>query len=128
MPMEILMRYRYPTHPELLLCMIENQKIPPADLTSLDTSQVGSVWNPYLKSYCSLMFGVGELVHPKELKLIVGLSLYPWLKMGVTPQLVKLVVNSIEKEEEDDQDELLEENTAQLLMRYGQDDDDEDYY
>ena len=128
MPSDILMRYRYPTHPELLLCMIENQKVPPGDLASLDTSQVPAVWSPYLKSYCALVYGVGELAHPQELRLITGVSLFPWLKHGVTPELVRLVVNSIENEEEEDQDDLIEENTAQLLARYENEDDDEDYY
>jgi len=61
-----------------------------------------------------MIYGVGNLCHPTNLKSIIGVSLYPWLKDGLTPQIIKLIVNSIEDEEEDD-DDLQEENTAQLL-------------
>jgi hypothetical protein len=33
---------------------------------------------------------------------ILGVSLFPWLKEGVSPHLVKLIVDSIEDEEEEE--------------------------
>lgn len=55
------------------------------------------------------------------------MSLYPWLKEGVCPEIVKIVTDHLD--EEDDDDDLLEENTAQMLERYAQEDDEdeEDY-
>lgn len=54
----------------------------------------------------------------------MGVSLFPWLQQGVSPELVKLIVDSID--DEDDEDELLEENTAQLLEKYANEDDEDE--
>jgi hypothetical protein len=43
-----------------------------------------------------MIYGVGNLFNPNDLKAIVGVSLYPWLKDGLTPQIIKLIVNSVE--------------------------------
>ena len=57
----------------------------------------------------------------------MGISLTPWLKAGVTPEIVKMIVNA---EQEEDEGYLQEENTAQMLQKYAEEDDDdeEDFY
>ncbi len=41
MPNDLLRRYPYPTHPELLLCLIENKRLSPEEIFRLDTTQIG---------------------------------------------------------------------------------------
>ena len=87
-----------------------------------------AVWSPYLKSYGALVYGVGELAHPQELRLVIGVSLFPWLKHGVTTELVQLVVDSVEYEEKEEQDEIFEGNTVQLLAHYENEEEDDENY
>lgn len=111
----MLRNYPWPTHPQLILALIENQRISAQELGCLDTSQVNQIWSPYLSSYSAVVYGIGSLCNPQDVKSIVGVSLFPWLKEGVTPELVKMIIDSIDEENEDEEEDLLEENTAQLL-------------
>lgn len=114
-PDQVLRNYPWPTHPQLILALIENQRISAQELGSLDTSQVNQIWSPYLSSYSAMVYGIGSLCNPRDVKSIVGVSLFPWLKEGVTAELVKMIIDSIDEENEDEEEDLLEENTAQLL-------------
>lgn len=40
MPEQILHKYQYPIHPELILCLIENKKIHPNDLQKLGFNKI----------------------------------------------------------------------------------------
>ena len=71
------------------------------ELGSLNTSEVDAVWTPYLAAYSRTVLGVGSLGSTDQLHSIMGLSLYPWLKEGVNPHLVKLVTDSIDDESDD---------------------------
>jgi hypothetical protein len=43
-----------------------------------------------------MLYGIGSMSDPQNLKSIIGVSLFPWLKSGITVELVKLIINSIE--------------------------------
>lgn len=75
-----------------------------------------ATWSSYLAAYSWVVFGIGGLNPPQTMRGIVGVSLFPWLKEGITPQLVKMIANSID--DEDDDEDLIAENTAQLLEKY----------
>lgn len=100
MPDDILKRYPYPTHPELLLCLIENKRLSPGEIFRLDTSQVGEIWLPYITGYTFLLYGVGALAPAAALRPITGVSLFPWLQGVPEPELVRLIVMACEAEEE----------------------------
>lgn len=84
-PDQVLRNYPWPKHPELILALIENQRISPQELGNLNTSEVDAIWTPYLSAYSWVVFGVGGLTDIHSIKSIVGVSLYPWLKEGVNP-------------------------------------------
>jgi fumarate reductase subunit D len=59
MPIELLRRYPYPNHPQLILCLIENKRLEVGEIYRLDTSQVDQAWLPYIVGYTQLIYGVG---------------------------------------------------------------------
>lgn len=79
MPQEIVHKYPYSRNPEVILCMIENKKLSQADLSNLNTSEIDSQWNLILQSYTAVVYGLGEVCDPKQLKMLDGVSLYPWI-------------------------------------------------
>jgi hypothetical protein len=79
MPMELLKRYPYPSNPELLLCLIENKKLDQGELSGLNTAQVDEQWGLILQSYTALVYGCGSLCDIRALKMLNGVSLYPWI-------------------------------------------------
>ena len=38
------------------------------------------VWAMILQSYSYIVYGIGNVSEPKDLKLVTGVSLFPWLK------------------------------------------------
>lgn len=96
MPPQLLQRYPLPRHQQLLLCLIENKRLDPQQFGRLDTSMVDAQWSPYLTGYSYFVYGIGELAPVRLLKPIVGVSLAPWLQQGITLDLLKLTLNSIE--------------------------------
>lgn len=59
MPEQILHYYPYPTNQELLLCLIENKKLTPDQISMLPTNQIDIQWNLILQSYTSFVYGIG---------------------------------------------------------------------
>jgi hypothetical protein len=43
-----------------------------------------------------VVYNVGSLANPSDLHEIVGVSLYPWLKEGVSPEMVKIIAASVD--------------------------------
>lgn len=61
-----------------------------------------------------MIYGVGEICNLSQLKMLNGVSLYPWIEHRMDLDVVKRVLFMIEDEEGDD-DDLEEENTMQML-------------
>jgi hypothetical protein len=95
-PDHVLRNYPWPKHSQLILALIENRRLSQQELNCIDTSQVDMIWTPYLSSYSCMVYDVGNLSNPSEIRSILGVSLFPWLKQGVCAELVKLTLNSIE--------------------------------
>jgi len=49
-----------------------------------------------------VVFNIGSLANPRDIHEIVGVSLYPWLKEGVCPEMVKIIAGSVDEDDEDD--------------------------
>lgn len=123
MPIELLRRYPYPSHPQLLLALIENKRLTPEEAASLAFLNIDEIWRPYVLAYLHALYGIitlteeefTSLTDPARLHPIAGLSLFPWLQRPLSPHLVRLIVNAYEAEKEEEEDIEDEENTAQLL-------------
>jgi len=44
-----------------------------------------------------MIYGIGSISNTSNLKSIIGISLYPWLNNGVNPDLVKIMIDTIEE-------------------------------
>jgi hypothetical protein len=95
-PDQVLRSYPWPHHQQLILALIENRRLEPQELTVLNTTEVYPNWSPYLAAYSRIVYNVGGLADPQGIHGIVGVSLFPWLKEGISPQLVKLITDSID--------------------------------
>ena len=100
LPDDILHKYPYPFHSELILALIENKRLNPGQIAQINTSLVDNVWAQYLESYKALVYGVGSVTNPQYLKSITGVSLYPWLVSYFDTHLVKIILSRIQSEEE----------------------------
>ena len=60
------------------------------------------MWSAYLSAYSLVVFNIGSLANPRDIHEIVGVSLYPWLKEGVCPEMVKIIAGSVDEDDEDD--------------------------
>lgn len=114
LPDNVLHKYPYPLHSELILAMIENKRLNLDQITQLDTSLVDNIWAQYLSSYKTIVHGSGSVNSSQTLKTITGVSLYPWLDQCFDVYLVKIILSQIQSEEEEDED-FDEENTMQML-------------
>ena len=118
-PDQVLRNYPWPTHQELILALIENRRISAEELGGLNTSSVNELWSTYLSAYSWVVFNIGGLSDPQAVRGIVGVSLFPWLKEGINPALIKIIADSVDDEYADNDDEdYLNENTEQLLEKY----------
>ena len=125
MPDTILHQYPYPTNPELILCLIQNKKIPAQSLGSLNISNIDSQWNLILQSYTAFVYGIGEICSINQLKMLNGVSLSPWIENQLGVEVIKRVIFAIEDEEA--ADDYYSENTMQMLQQMAQEDDDDDF-
>jgi hypothetical protein len=82
--------------------LIENKRLAPNEITQLNTSLVDSIWAQYLESYKAIVYGSGTATNTQNLKIITGVSLYPWLVQCFDTQLVKIVLGQIQFKEEDE--------------------------
>lgn len=92
MPEPILFRYPYPVNPEILLCLIENKKIPGDMLGGLNLSGIDRQWALILESYTSFIYGVGQICDLGQLKMLNGVSLYPWIEQRMGLDVLKRVL------------------------------------
>ena len=97
MPAELLKRYSYPSHPQLILCLVENQRFALEEVCNLNIAGFDQSWAPYIQSYTSLVYGVGHVSDPTLIRPIIGISLLPWLKAALHPVLVRLIANAVEE-------------------------------
>ena len=118
LPDNILHKYPYPIHSELILALIENKRLSLNDIGQLNTSLVDGIWAQYLQSYKAVVYGEGTVTSPQNLKTITGVSLYPWLFNFFDFNLVKVMLSQIHSEDEEGNDDYYEENTMQLLEKY----------
>jgi hypothetical protein len=59
--------------------LIENKKLRADELSSLGNTPMDGQWRMILQSYTALVYGVGSVSDPEQLKLMSGVSLYPWV-------------------------------------------------
>ncbi len=104
LPDNVLHKYPYPLHSELILALIENKRLDLNQVTQLDTNLVDNNWAQYLSSYTTIVYGSGIVNSCQNLKAITGVSLYPWLVQCFDVYLVKIVLSQIQSEEEEDED------------------------
>jgi hypothetical protein len=45
-----------------------------------------------------MIYNIGSLPAPENMHPIIGVSLFPWLKVCVNPCLIKYIVNAIDAE------------------------------
>lgn len=110
-----------------MLCMIENKKLDASQLNSLNTSEVDTQWRLILQSYTAVGYGLGQVCPITDLKMLMGISLCPWIEFNFDLDVVKKVMNALEEEQTGD--ECFEQNTVQMLQKFAnEDDDDADYY
>jgi hypothetical protein len=100
LPDNILRKYPYPIHSELILALIENKRLSLNDIGQLNTSLVDGIWAQYLQSYKAVVYGEGTVTSPQNLKTITGVSLYPWLFNFFDSNLVKVMLSQIHSEDE----------------------------
>ena len=100
LPDNILHKYPYPIHSELILALIENKRLSLNDIGQLNTSLVDGIWAQYLQSYKAVVYGEGTVTSPQNLKTITGVSLYPWLFNFFDSNLVKVMLSQIHSEDE----------------------------
>lgn len=108
--------------------MIENKKLDADQLSSLNTSEVDQQWSLIIQSYASVIYGIGEVCNPLDLKMQSGISLYPWIEHKLDIEVIRRFMLQMEDEEADD--DYYEDNTVQMLEQFANEDDDEDddYY
>lgn len=70
------------------------------------------------------MYGVGNVSDPAELKMLNGVSLYPWIECALNAEVIKKLILAIEDDEGDD--DYYEENTVQMLEKFANEDEEED--
>ena len=49
------------------------------------------MWSQYLFAYSWIVYNIGGLPSLENLRGIVGVSLFPWLKEGVNAQMVRII-------------------------------------
>lgn len=96
--------YCYPSHPQLILCMVENQKFAINEVCNLNLLNFDQSWSPYIQSYINLVYGVNQVTDPTMIRPIIGISLLPWLKAALHPILVRFIVNAVDEEDSDSED------------------------
>ncbi len=57
LPDNILHKYPYPIHSELILALIENKRLSLNNIGQLNTSLVDGIWAQYLQSYKAIVYG-----------------------------------------------------------------------
>lgn len=57
---------------------------------------VDNIWAQYLQSYKFIVYGYGNITDPQGLKLVTGVSLYPWLANHFDINVVKIVLSQIQ--------------------------------
>jgi hypothetical protein len=57
LPDNILHKYPYPIHSELILALIENKRLSLNNIGQLNTSLVDGIWAQYLQSYKAVVYG-----------------------------------------------------------------------
>lgn len=105
MPTNILFRYALPTHHQLLLCLIENKRIEnPVLLTSLDLGNLDQLWVNILQSYVYVCYQIGSVCDTGNIRVVPGLSLYPWLTERLGVEVVRMVIQQVQDDDSDDED------------------------
>ena len=97
MPDNILHKYSYPLHSELILALIENGRLTYDQILNLNTSMVDGIWSQYLQTYTFLATGQGAITNSQGLKAITGVSLYPWIENCLDINIVKIVLSQIQQ-------------------------------
>jgi len=60
-------------------------------------SEVDENWSNILQSYSFIVYGVGQVTDSQNIKVVAGLSLYPWLREQFGVDIVKKVLKTIEQ-------------------------------
>jgi hypothetical protein len=99
MPDNILHKYPYPLHSELILALIENARLNYDQIVNLNTKMVDGIWSKYLQTYTFLSTGKGAITNSQGLKAITGVSLCPWIENFLDFHIVKMVLSQIQSDE-----------------------------
>jgi hypothetical protein len=82
-------------------------------LEAINTSQIDKQWGLILQSYTAVVYGLGEVCEIQNLKMLNGVSLYPWIEYKFNVEVVKRLMATLEDQEAEDG--FYQENTEQML-------------
>jgi hypothetical protein len=65
-------------------------------LGSINTSDIDKQWGFILQSYAAVVYGLGEVCDIQNLKMLNGVSLYPWIEYKFSVEVVKRLMATLE--------------------------------